>query len=79
MDDDLLRMLKSRAAAERRTMQDLVNDLLRHALAKSTEGPRYRLQMLGWRAALRPGIDILDRGQLLDILDGRTLEGSPRS
>ena len=53
-------------------MQDVVNDILRHALAKPGDRPRYRLQMRGWKAELQSGVDILDRDRLLDLLDGTT-------
>lgn len=70
IDDDLLRRLKELAAREGRTLQSLVNDLLRRALA--VDQPKaYKLEIKGWKAALQPGADILDRDSLLDLMEDR--------
>ena len=70
IDDALLRELKKKAAAEGRTLQAVVNEHLKRAAA-APSGPKYRLRLSGWRAELRPGIDLFDRDKLLDLLDGR--------
>lgn len=70
LDDVLLRRLKQRAAAEGRTLQDVANQLLRQALAAPERGP-YTLEMTGWEAAEQPGVDLLDRDTLFDLMDGR--------
>lgn len=63
--------LKARAAAEGRSMQDLANELLRDGLARR-EGPGdYDLRLEGWRAETQPGVDLLDRDKLFDLMDGR--------
>lgn len=70
LDEDLLRRLKENAAREGRTLQALVNDLLRQAMATRTP-PDFRLELEGWRADEQPGVSILDRDRLLDLMDGR--------
>lgn len=72
LDDVVLRQLKQRAAAEGRTLQDVTNDLLRRALATDErERGRYVLKLRGWKAAEQPGVDLLDRDTLFDVMDGR--------
>jgi plasmid stability protein len=72
LDDGILRELKRRAAAEGRTVQAVANDLLRQALAghgKARE--RFGLKLQGWQATEQPGVDILDRDKLFDLMNGR--------
>lgn len=71
LDDDLLRRLKEKAAREGRTLQDVANDLLRHALALAETPRPFRLELETWNAQLQPGVDILDRRTLFDLMDGR--------
>jgi hypothetical protein len=70
IDDALLRELKKKAAGEGRTLQAVVNEYLKRA-ASSPAASGYRLQLAGWRAELRPGVDMFDRDNLLDVMDGR--------
>lgn len=66
----LLRMLKKRAAEEGRTLQAVVNGLLRQALSMRSR-ERFTLTLRGWKADEQPGVDILDRDKLFDLMDGR--------
>lgn len=70
IDDSVLRQIKQRAAAEGRTLQDVANQLLRRALT-SLEREPYTLEIEGWKADLQPGVDLLDRDKLFDVMDGR--------
>lgn len=70
IDDQLLRALKRKSAEEGRTLQAVTNDLLRHALRTKAHGP-YALRLQGWKATELPGVDILDRDKLFDLMDGR--------
>ena len=70
IDDALLRQLKKKAATEGRTLQDVANDLLRQALHGRSRG-RFSLQLHGWQAKEQPGVDLLDRDKLFDLMDGR--------
>ena len=71
MGADLLRRLKERAAREGRSMQDLANELLRDGLTRREEPVGYTLHVDGWEAQAQPGVDLLDRDTLFDLLDGR--------
>jgi plasmid stability protein len=71
LDENLLRQLKEIAARKGRTLQSVANDLLRQALARPHRAASFRLRLQGWRAAERPGVDILDRDKLFDLMDGR--------
>lgn len=52
-------------------MQELANDLLRDGLARLHDPIPYTLEMEGWEAATQPGVDLLDRDKLFDLMDGR--------
>ena len=70
IDDQLLRELKKKASEEGRTLQAVTNDLLRRSLAHSSPKP-HRLRLRGWKAEEQPGVDLLDRDTLFDLMDGR--------
>jgi len=70
IEDGLLRRLKQRAAAEGTSLQDLANALLRRALATPDRRP-YTLTLTGWQAVAQPGVDVLDRDALFDLMNGR--------
>lgn len=70
LDDGLLRLLKKRAAEEGRSVQAVAGDLLRRGLAQPKKS-EYRLKLQGWRAEELPGVDLLDRDKLFDLMDGR--------
>jgi hypothetical protein len=70
IDERLLRLLKQQAAQEGRTLQAVVNDLLRKALLQPSR-PGYRLTLRGWRAQEQPGVDLLERDKLFDLMEGR--------
>lgn len=70
LDDQLLRQLKKKSAEEGRTLQAVTNDLLRRALTPARAEP-YQLRLQGWKAAELPGVNLLDRDALFDLMDGR--------
>jgi hypothetical protein len=70
IDDQILRLLKAKAAAEGRTLQAVVNEYLKRAAA-APAGPPYRLRLKGWRGTPRPGVDLFDRDSLFDLMNGR--------
>ncbi len=72
IDADLLKRLKSTAAQQGKTIAALVNELLRQALAIRSRRRRYTLKLKGWDAQPQPGVDILDRDKLFDLMDGFT-------
>ena len=69
LDDDLLRQLKGKAAREGRTLQAVATELLRQGLARPERAGDYRLRLEGWRAEEQPGVDLLDRDKLFDLMD----------
>lgn len=71
LDDDLLKKLRLRAAREGRSMQAVANDLLRHSIEIEDRPRGYRLNLQGWEAQARPGVDVCDRDALFDLMDGR--------
>jgi plasmid stability protein len=71
LDDDLLRQLKEKAARQGSTLGAVVNDLLRHALAAQSQPRPYKFEMEEWEAQPQPGVDILDRDNLFDLMNGR--------
>ena len=68
LDGNLLRQMKKKAADEGRSLQAVANELIRRGLAARVH-PNYRLRLQGWKAELQPGIDILDRNSLFEVLD----------
>ena len=72
IEDKLLRELKKKAAEEGRTLQAVVNDMLRRSLAKpERQRNGFKLRLQGWEAKEQPGVDLLDRDKLFDLMDGR--------
>ena len=71
LDEDLLRELKARAAQQGRTLQAVANELLRQAVARPESTRPYHLELSGWTARTQPGVDLLDRDKLFDLMDGR--------
>ncbi len=67
----MLRRLKERAAREGRSMQAVANELLRDGLTRLAEPAPYELTLAGWDAEEQPGVDLLDRDKLFDLMDGR--------
>ena len=71
LDPEVLAALKRRAADQGRSVQDLVNELLRQGLRSREAAPAYRLRLGGWKAKLQPGVDLEDREKLFDVMNGR--------
>ena len=75
IDDELLRRLKQRAAAQGTTLQALANDILRQGLARAQTRKPYHLKLRGWKGSVHAGIDLLDRNSLwqaMEEADGKT-------
>ena len=70
IDERVLRALKRKAADEGRTLQAVANELLKGAL-RTPARQAFSLRLQGWAANLQPGVDILDRDSLFDVMDGR--------
>ncbi len=71
IEDALLRQLKKRAADEGRSLQDLANEVLRRGLTTPRAQSKFKLKIQGWNSVEQPGVDILDRDKLFDLMNGR--------
>jgi hypothetical protein len=72
LDDDLLRQSKALAARTGRTLTAVIEDGLREALARHRRRQgRPPLVLPTFKGnGLRPGVDLDDSADVLDILDG---------
>ena len=70
IDDDLLRELKKKAAEEGRTVQAVTNGLIKRGL-RVPERRAFTIRLKGWPAKEQPGVDLLDRDKLFDLMSGR--------
>ena len=71
LPDDLLALLKRRAADTNRTLTEVIEDALRRALAPPrSRRALTRLTPFG-KGGLQPGVDLDDSSTLLDLLEGR--------
>lgn len=73
LPDDLLALLKRRAADTNRTLTEVIEDALRQALAPSRSGHKAsptRLTTFG-SGGLQPGVDLDDSAFLLELLEAR--------
>jgi hypothetical protein len=71
LDEELLKKLKSDAAAKGVTLADLVNSLLKEAMVIRKQHNQFKLNLEGWKTEIQPGVDILDRDKLFDLINGR--------
>lgn len=71
IEDALLRRLKERAAKEGTTLATLVDRLLRQAMTARPKRKAFKLKLHGWDAEPQPGVDVLDRDKLFDLMNGR--------
>ena len=72
IDDQLLAEAKARAAASGRTLNSVVEDALREAIARRPAAGAHRpieLPTFGG-SQLRPGVDLDDSAGLLDLMEG---------
>ena len=71
IDDDVLVAAKQRAAAEGRSLGDVVSEALRERLARrpARGKARYRAVVAGKGGPL-PGVDVTNNSALRDVMDG---------
>src|SRR5262245_15981744 len=74
LNDDLLRRAKRRAADDRTTLREVIEQALRAHLTRRGALPRgrYTLRWRTERGTLQPGVRLDDRDALFDLMDGRT-------
>lgn len=74
IDDVLLKIAKRRAAEQQLTLGQLVEEALRHELARdASRGPRPEVPVFRGTGGLRPGVDITSNRAFVEVLD----EGVP--
>lgn len=72
LDDRLMREVKQRAAATGRTMSSMIETALRNLLRQERKPPKpYRLEFRHVKGDRPPDIDIADRDQLYERMEGR--------
>jgi hypothetical protein len=70
IDDDVLRDAKGRAAAEGRTLGELITDALRERLSRRSRRARGRYRAVtSGEGGPRPGVDITNNAGLRDLMD----------
>ena len=65
------RSLEQEAARRDVTLRELVNDLLRKALATPQKSAKYRFHWTGPRGRILPGVRLDDHESLFDLMDDR--------
>jgi hypothetical protein len=72
LNDDLLTQAKETAVKSGRTLTAVVEDALRQALSNSKNSPkRRRIRLISsGKGGLRPGVNLDNTAELLDIMDG---------
>ena len=71
LDDQLLRQAKAKAAADGRTLTDLIEDALRREVMLQAVTKRQkplRLRTVNGKG-LQPGVDLTDSAALLDLIE----------
>ncbi len=72
LDDRLMRQVKKRAAETGRTMSSMIEAALRDLMRREAKPEKpYRLEMKCVKGTKVPDIDIADRDQLYDRMEGR--------
>lgn len=71
LDDELLGEAKSAALASGKTLNQMIEDALREALARRRAGKtRKRVTLPTFKGdGVLPGVDLNDSGSLLDLMD----------
>ena len=71
IDDDVLREAKRRAAAEGRTLGELITEALRERLSRRPRRARRRYRAVtSGHGGTRPGVDITNNAAVRDVMDG---------
>ena len=70
IEDSLLRQAKAAAAASGRSLNDLIVDAIRAALAVRPKSARVVALPTSSGNGLQPGVDLDDSAALLDLMEG---------
>jgi hypothetical protein len=72
LEDQLLRDVKRLAIEQNTTMTSVIEGALREALARRARpGAPYKFRWVTVKGRLRPGVDVNDRDNLVDVMEGR--------
>ena len=73
LEDHLIKEAKRRAAETGQTLSSLIETAIRELLEQENRPKRpYRLKWLVVRGGAQPGVDLTDRDNLLDLMEGRS-------
>ena len=74
LDDSIVRALKREALSSGRTMTEVIESSLRETLfrKKAAAQKPFRLAMVTIKGSVNPGVDLTDRDNLLDAMEGRS-------
>lgn len=73
LDDDLMRVVKRRAAEDGSTMTQIIEEALRGHLSRDRErGQPFELRWVTVKGRALPGVDITDRDALYDRMEDRS-------
>ena len=77
MNDELLRRAKKLAVEEGRTLTSIIEEGVERVLSAKTKPPQQRVEIpvSKNRGGVRPGIDLTNYGELLDIMEGNDAPG----
>ena len=71
LEDDVLALLKKKAAEENVSMKQLVNRSIRESFSAKKRRTSYKLEWNTYRGKLQPGVSLEDRDTLFEIMEGR--------
>ncbi len=74
LDDSIVRALKREALSSGRTMTEVIESSLRETLfrKKAAAQKPFRLGMVTIKGSVNPGVDLTDRDNLIDVMEGRS-------
>ena len=73
LDDNLIRAAKRRAAETGQTLSAMIEAALREILEQEKKPKHsYRLRWLTVKGGAKPGVDLADRDELTDGMEGRS-------
>ena len=74
LGDAIVRAVKREAFRSGRTMTEVIESSLRETLLqrKATPRKRFQLGMVTVNGSVNPGVDLTDRDNLIDVMEGRS-------
>jgi Bacterial antitoxin of type II TA system, VapB len=71
LDDDVLKAAKRLAREQDRPLKDVINEALRHGLARADarRPPAYTFRLKTVDGRLLPGVDLTDRDKLFELME----------